>query len=165
MMRRAKQIAPILLGVLLIWPLLGNKSCSDALQEAEQAEPSSGASALPEDSEESDKLLKSGGPEVTSPPVESDQDAYEGEPFDGDDLEDSEQEGDSFEDQERSGDTFEDEARSGDTFEQEERTGDEFEKQEREGDAAEWEERNADPDPEPPPAEPEPAPEPEPDPF
>ena len=150
MTQKVKQLAPLFMSLVLIWPLLGNKSCSEALQEAEQAETSSSTPALPDDSAEADQLLKSGGPEVLSPPVDSDQDAYQGDDFDGDDFEESEREGDSAEEQERVGDNAEEQERMGDTFEREEDEGDQFE----------WDERNAEPEPGPPPAEPAPAPEP-----
>ena len=147
MVRKAKQLAPLLLSALLIWPLLGSESCDGATQEADQAEPTAAAPALPNDPAQADQLLKSGGPEVLSPPVDSDQDAYQGDAFDGDAYENSDAEGDTSENQERVGDTYEHKEDVGDTYEHQEDVGDTYEHQEDEGDVTEWQDRNAAPQP------------------
>lgn len=161
MMRKVRQLVPLVMSLVLVWPLLGNQSCSEALQEAEQAEPAAAAPNLqegPKDPAEADQLIKSGGPEVLSPPVDGDQDPYQGDGYDGDDFEESDAEGDVAEEQERSGDAFEDQADEGDRFEHQEEMGDRYEHQEEEGDVSEWGERNAVPDPGAPPPEQAPAP-------
>lgn len=167
MIPKVRQLAPLVMSLVLVWPLLGNQSCSEALQEAEQAEPSAAAPGHlgaaeeaegPKDPADADQLIKSGGPEVLSPPVDADQDAYQGDAYDGDDFEESDAEGDVAEEQERSGDAFEEQTDEGDRFEHQEEMGDRYEHQEEEGDVSEWGERNAVPDPGAPPPEQAPAP-------
>ena len=62
----------------LALPLLANDSCSSALKEADEDQAASADEAAPEgeapvlpEGEEGQQILKSGGPEVTSPPAPS----------------------------------------------------------------------------------------------